>query len=168
QPLMLRTSIKDNFDKTNAKMKTSTLFRNVGFLSGIIGLISGNMGLLMGGAGAGIGGEISRKNYASQSNVIRKNLVKERNELVSNIDIVATNFESIKTAIGQLIGYWEIQSTTISDLLNKLNSARNEQNFNKMLIRVIDKTIKDLESDELFSKEFCISIRTLMAKYELK
>ncbi|CAG8718575.1 9445_t:CDS:2, partial [Racocetra fulgida] len=50
-----------------------------------------------------------------------------------------------------------IQSTTISDLSTKLNEVKDEQNYNKLLIRVIDKTIKDLESDELFSKEFCVT-----------
>ncbi|CAG8454692.1 12724_t:CDS:2 [Dentiscutata heterogama] len=167
-PENVQSKSKDDFDKTKTKMKTSAFFRNVGILSGIVGLVAGNVALIIGGASTGIGSEISRKNYLSQSNDIRKQLVKESDELITYIDIVATNFESIKTAMGQLIGYWEIQSTTIYDLLDKLNSARNEQNFNNMLMRVIDKTIKDLESDELFSKDFCVSVRALMAKYELK
>ncbi|CAG8735793.1 14754_t:CDS:2, partial [Gigaspora margarita] len=46
-PEKVKSKSKDKFDKSNAKMKTSTLFRNVGFLSRIIGSISGNMGLLI-------------------------------------------------------------------------------------------------------------------------
>ncbi|CAG8682868.1 9093_t:CDS:2 [Dentiscutata erythropus] len=109
-----------------------------------IGILSGIVGLVAGNVALIIGGAST----GIGSEISRKSYLSQ--------------------TMGQLIGYWEIQSTTIYDLLDKLNSARNEQNFNNMLIRVIDKTIKDLESDELFSKDFCVSVRALMAKYELK
>ncbi|CAG8495720.1 19034_t:CDS:2 [Cetraspora pellucida] len=162
----VKSRCKDDLDKTKCRMNISGFIRNVSLALGGLGVVSGVIFLAGAGAVLGLASEHCRRRYLSQCDENRRQLENQRDELITNIAIVLSNFESLNMAIAQLIGYWEIQSTTISDLSNKLNKVKDEQNYNKLLIRVIDKNITDLESDELFSKNFCITIRTLMTRYE--
>ncbi|CAG8490666.1 8092_t:CDS:2 [Racocetra persica] len=168
-PENVKSKCKDNFDKTQYWMKMFGLTRYASPLVGAgVGLAAGSVVVFLAGAGVGLSSEVFRRKYSSQNDEERRQLEEQRDELITNIDIVLANFESLSMAIAQLIVYWEIQSTTISVLSTKLNEVKDEQNHNKLLIRVIDKTIKDLESDELFSKDFCVAVRVLMARYELR
>ncbi|CAG8528668.1 9862_t:CDS:2, partial [Cetraspora pellucida] len=164
-PENVRSKCKDDLDTSKYWTDIFGVTRNTSLALGV-GLAAVSGVAFLAGAAGGLASEYFRRRYSSQSDENRRRLENQRDELINNIVIVLANFESLNMAIAQLIGYWEIQSTTISDLSNKLNEVKDEQNYNKLLIRVIDKTIRDLESDELFSKNFCITIRTLMAKYE--
>ncbi|CAG8693649.1 17337_t:CDS:2, partial [Gigaspora rosea] len=183
-PSNIKSKTKDKLDKVEDKLKSSNKTIVVGSTVGGFGALltvaaialapftagasiaieAAVAGIVVGSAAAG-GGTIvavkegiTRSTKKAKSNDIKEKLEEEKKELT----IIIESLESIVATIGKLIGYWNLQETIISDLLDKVNAARDNGGPNKLLIGATDKTLKDLESDELYAKDFCVTIRSLL------
>ncbi|CAG8850808.1 14154_t:CDS:2, partial [Racocetra persica] len=76
----------------------------------------------------------------------------EKEILTTVIERMEKDLESIIVTIGRLMGYWETRSAIISDLLDKVNVASDNE----------------LELDELHAKDYCVTIRGLLAEDQAK
>ncbi|CAG8683544.1 11804_t:CDS:2, partial [Scutellospora calospora] len=128
----------------------------------VVGIIVGAASI-GGGAAAAIKEGISKHKNSARSEDVKGKLEEEKSELISIIERMENDLESIVATIGKLIGYWEVQKETISGLLEKVNAASNSGRSSNMIIRAIDQSSKELELDELYAKDFCITIRGLLA-----
>ncbi|RIB26239.1 hypothetical protein C2G38_2138380 [Gigaspora rosea] len=129
----------------------------------IAGIVGGTVAIGS-GAGVAIKAGIKRPTKKAKRLNIKEKLEEERKELSNIIEQMVENLDSIVITIGYLVGYWETQSSLITSLLEKVTEARNNRKLNKLLIRAIDKCSKELELDELYAKDFCVTIRGLLAK----
>ncbi|CAG8758666.1 hypothetical protein C2G38_2253805 [Gigaspora rosea] len=185
-PSNIKSKTKDKLDKVEDKIKSSNTTIVVGSTVGGIGALltaaaivlapfTGGVsiaieaavaGIVVGTAAAGGGTSvavkegISRSTKKAKSNDIKEKLEEEKKELT----IIIENLESIVATIGLLIGYWNLQEAIISDLLDKVNAARDNGGPNKLLIGVTDKTLKDLESDDLYARDFGVTIRSSLER----
>ncbi|CAG8809665.1 94_t:CDS:2 [Gigaspora margarita] len=189
-PSNIKSKTKDKLDKVEDKIKSSNTTIVAGSTVGVIGAVltvasivlapftacasiaieAAVAGIVVGSAVAGGGtavaveGGISKLTKKAKSNDIKEKLEEEKKELI----IIIESLESIVATIGLLIGYWNLQESIISDLLDKVNAARDNGGPNKLLIGATDKTLKDLESDELYAKDFCVTIRSLLEEDQTK
>ncbi|CAG8692642.1 2644_t:CDS:2, partial [Dentiscutata heterogama] len=125
----------------------------------VVGIIGGSA-VASGGAVVAVKEGINRTNKLAKSDDIKKKLEEEKEILTTTIE----NMEKDLETIGRLIGYWETQASIISDLLNKVNAARDDGKPNNLLIGAIDKSLRELELDELYAKDFCVAVRGLLAE----
>ncbi|CAG8634654.1 6031_t:CDS:2 [Cetraspora pellucida] len=186
----IRSKTKDEFDKVNDEIKSSTTTLAVGsaaagigavltavsvalapFTAGasiaieaaIFGIIGGSAAI-GGGAAVAIKEGMNRPTRWAKSGDIKEKLEQERKDLTVIIDKMEEDLKSIIITIGQLVGYWENQTEIVSDLLDKVNETKTDGKVNNLVVRAIDKSLKELELDELYAKDFCVTIRGLLAK----
>ncbi|CAG8519804.1 16082_t:CDS:2 [Racocetra fulgida] len=186
----IRSKTKDELDKVNEEINSSSTTLAVGsaaagigvlltaisvalapFTAGasiaieaaVLGIIGGSAAI-GGGTAVAIKEGINRPTRQAKSNDIKVKLEEEKNELTVIIDRMEEDLKSIIGTIGELVGYWENQSEIVSDLLKKVNETKDSGKVNNLLVRAIDKSLKELELDELYAKDFCVTIRGLLAR----
>ncbi|CAG8830750.1 30881_t:CDS:2, partial [Racocetra persica] len=136
----IRSKTKDELDKVNEEINSSTTTLAVGsaaagfgavltavavalapFTAGAsIAIEAAILGIIGGSAAIGGGAEgINRPTRRAKSNDIKVKLEEEKNELTVIINRMEEDLKSIIVTIGELVGYWENQSEIVSDLLKK-------------------------------------------------
>ncbi|RIB26235.1 hypothetical protein C2G38_2163788 [Gigaspora rosea] len=129
----------------------------------VVGIIGGSA-VASGGAVVAVKEGLNRSNNLVKSDDIKRKLEEEKEILTTTIESMENDLGSIVITVGRLIGYWENQASIISDLLDKVNAARDDGKTNNLLIGAIDKSLRELELDELYAKDFCVSVRGLLAE----
>ncbi|CAG8754740.1 9117_t:CDS:2 [Gigaspora margarita] len=150
-------------DPNKIKSKTKDDLDAFLLQAAIAGIVGGTVAIGS-GAGVAIKAGIKRPTKKAKKLNIKEKLEEEKKDLSNIIEQMVENLDSIVITIGYLVGYWETQSSLITGLLEKVTEAINSRKLNKLLIRVMDKCSKELELDELYAKDFCVTIRGLLAK----